>query len=1077
MLHIQLLGGFQITHNQQPVTAVNQASQQSLLAYLLLHAHTPQSRQHLAFLFWPDSTAKQARTNLRHQLHQIQHKLPILKDYLRAESGILQWRSDAQLKLDVASFEQKVSQAENLSQPALIGQKLEDAIALYQGQLLPGCYDAWVFPIRERLQQQYLTTLEALTVLKEENRDYVSAIRFAQALLEQDPVHEVTYRRLMRLYALNGDTTRALQVYHTCVDALDEHLAVDPEPDTHLLYKRLSSRTALTEQDKVVETHHLIGRQPEWHQLQTAWMKAEQGQTYFALISGEAGIGKTYLASALLDWGDRLGITTARSKAYSAEGRLVFAPVTEWLRTPVLKRRYLSLGDVWLSELSRLLPEILEERPDLSAPTPLTDQWQRQYLFETLARAVLIDATPLLLLIDDLQWCDQDTLEWLHYLLRFDSQKPLLVVGTVRPEEVTEQHPLTTLLLNLRMGNQLTEINLEGLNASETAELATQAASQVLTNVQTQRLHRETGGVPLFAVEIVRAGIHLNEQGLSTGVQVHSLPHKVYVVLQARLKQLSPKARELIGLAAVIGREFSINLLVEANGTGTDQIVQPLEELWQKRIIQVQDQDRYDFTHDLIREVAYTEVNPIRRRQYHWRIIQALETLYEADLDSVSGQLAAHCEQAGLTKEAIVYYQQAGSVAHRVYANVEAVNYFQQGLALLNQLPPSLERDKHKLSLYLSLGVPLVALHGYAAEQVREMYLQANVLAQRINEAANGPILRALSIACLTRGEFQQAIEYGQQMLERAIHNQDTVLIMEAYYALGVTTFWQSDYDASRTYLEQAIMHYDIENCSKHIQLFAQDPLPICQARLAGTLWFLGYLDQAEMWISKALASAKVENHPQTMAYVLQWVAFIHHFQLDIEQTLITARESTEYSERYQLPFWAGSSKAALGWAQIQQGDLQTGIKTTEDSLNTLQKGDASFNFPYFSSFIAEAKAKLGQVNDGLAILTNAVDQAKIQGGRWCLVEIFRLKGDLLLQQSAPIDEVETLYQQAIEIARQQKAKSWELRVTLSLCELWKGQGNIKQARQQLTAIYGWFSEGFDTPLMRKAKALLDELA
>jgi len=725
-LHVHLLGDFRLAHGEDPVTSVNTSRLQSLLAYLMMHRDAPQSRHHTAFLFWPDSTEAQALTNLRNLLHHLRHALPNADRFLQVDTQNLQWQSDVPFTLDVADFEAALARAEQTEQAgdqAALQEALEEAVAVYHGDLLPSCYADWIGPERERLRQAFIGALERLTRVLEEKRDYTGAIGHAQRLLRHDSLHEATYRRLMRLYALSGNRAGALRTYHTCATVLQRELGMDPSPATRRAYERVLqaeppaalSQSAPTELPSAVS---LVGRHREWARMQSAWRVTSAGQPRFVLVAGEAGIGKTRLAEGLVQWVERQGFTAASARCYAAGGGLAYGPVSDWLRARPLP----PLEPVWLREIARILPELLAQRPDLAPPGPLAEPWQRQQFFQAMARAILGNSQPLLLLIDGLQWCDRGTLEWLHYLLHFDPQARMLIVGTSRPLEAGESQPLAALLQALQRDDQLARIDLDPLDENATAALAADVAGRELDPDMAACLYRETEGNPLFVTETVRMGLLSSERDPSTGSgEVGSsclprpLPSKMQAAIEGRLAQLSAPARELAELAATIGREFRFAVLAQASDQDEDTLVRALDELWQRRIVREQGVDGYDFGHDKLREVAYAGLSTARRRLVHHRVAQALENVHAGDLDSVSAQIAAHYEGAGEPERAIQYYQRGAKAAQAICASAGAIDYYQHALALLETLPADESRQDWRRDVAAKIHQDLRETHDMVA--------------------------------------------------------------------------------------------------------------------------------------------------------------------------------------------------------------------------------------------------------------------------------------------------------------------------------------------------------------------------
>jgi DNA-binding SARP family transcriptional activator/predicted ATPase len=1093
-LHIKLLGDFQLAVDETPIKTVNQPRLQSLLAYLLLRRHAPQPRHHLAFCFWPQLTEAQARNNLRQMLHQLRQALPDSGQLLATDVNTVQWLADGPFRLDVAEFDAAVAQAvttESGPDRRAACQALRQAANLYTGDLLPSCYEDWIIPERDRLRQQCQSLLTRLVAVEEELREYPSALEHAQRLLRLDPYNEETVLGLMRLHALNRDRAGALRAYHDCVSLLRRELAVEPGAAVQAAYEQLLRSAAppappAAQPAVFSSTTPLIGRDLEWGRLRQAWKLAAAGRASFALITGEAGIGKTRLAEELLGWAAPQGIGVARTRAYEAEGSLSYSSLGDWLRGSHIAAGLGRLETVWLNEIARLLPELLAKYPGLSAPGPLTEFWQRQRFFEALARAVLAGGGPLLLQIDDLQWCDQETLEWLHFLERFDPAAPLLIVGTARAEEMTRNAALRSLLRSLRTTDHLTELPLAPLDAAETARLAAGLAGRELDDAQAARLFQETEGNPLFASEMVRgqfagfggpagAGAEQPISAPQNASLPYVLPPKVYAVIADRLAQLSPLAYELVGAAATIGRAFTLDVLALVCNQPGDELVNALDEIWQRRIIREQAGNAYDFSHDKLREVAYLELSPMHRRSLHRRAAQALASVYAANLDPVSAQMAAHYEQAGLPAQAIASYRRAGEVAQRLFANDEAISLYNRALLLLPQLTPGPTRDELELALLTALGVSLVVFQGYAAPEVIEVYTRARALGEQLGQPPIAPVLRALAIAQIVRAEFQPAYDLGAQLLELAEQRKDPVLKVEAHYVLGVASFWMGNFAESRGELEQVVGLYDPRQSQTHIALFSQNPKIICLSRLALTLWCLGFWDEALQMADEAIALGRQLGHPLSLAYALTYASFIQSLRRAAQVTRVQSAEVTTLAREHRLGQFLQMGKSFHGWALAEQGLFEAGVVELSTAMADYRAVGCEHIRPYYLTLLAEQHGKAGDAEYGLVLLAEALDLTELTGERWSEAEARRVNGEMLLR-TGQIAEGEAALWQALEVARAQQARAFELRAAMSLARLWQSQGQLAQARPLLAPIVNWFGGRVDTPDLREARFLLDSL-
>lgn len=1037
-LQIQLLGGFRISCDDRLITTVDAPRLQSLLAYLVLHSEVPQPRDRLSFLFWPDSEEAQSRTNLRQALHLLRRALPEAERFLDSNGRTVRWRSDAPVSLDVVAFDRLMSRAEQArtgSAPGEARRPLEAAVALYGGDLLPGCYDDWVAPERERLRAAFLRAAEWLAELLELQRDYRGAIPWARRLIEHDPVNESACQRLMRLCALSGDRAGALRVYHGCATAMAREVGIAPSAAMRDAYERLLEPEAAPAPDRIGTASaggaRLVGRSDEWRALSDDWRRASEGQSRLTLIAGEAGVGKSRLAEELQDWAARQGFLTAASRCYAAAGSLAYAPVVELLRSPVIAPGLRRLDDPWLGELARLLPELRAERPRLVAAPPLIDDWQRARLLDALSHAVLAEGRALLLTIDDLQWCDAETIGWLHYLLRSRPRAALLVVATARSEEIGPQHPLQSLMLAARASGQLTELELGPLRRDDTAMLARTVSGRELDDTQEDLLYRETEGNPLFVVEWVRAGlVDAVPAGRTTpdpegGWQ---LPPRAHSVIEARLAQLSPIGQELASLAATVGRAFTFDVLEQASSRSEEQVVEALDELWQRRIVRERGVDAYDFSHDKLREAAYRRTGSARRRMLHRRVAQALERLHGADLDSVSGQLAAHYEQAGWIERSIDFYARAATVAQHVYANTEAVALFSRSLELLAETPPDAQRDPRELTLRTTLGGALAVHRGYGAQEVSDMYERAWELCERMGDPPGAPVIRGVALSALTRGELQRAHELGGRLIALGELDGDAMVRVEGHYMLGVTAFWLGELVAAREQLERAIAAYAPERARAHLVLFAQDPRIICLSRLAYTLWHLGCAAEAEQRADESLRLAGQLEHPFSLAYALNFASWLAIDSGDDARARFLAERLAGLADEQHLGFMQPMGAILRGWASVHDGAAGAGIAMIRAGIDAYRRSGQPLYMPWALQLLAGVCLEDGRLELARGALEEAFGVVEATGQRVLEAELHGLAGELILAESGDPAEAELRFARAVRIARSQGASVLEQR-------------------------------------------------
>jgi DNA-binding SARP family transcriptional activator len=1072
-LRIRLFGELDLRLGGEPgeqtfLPPLESARAGSLLAYLLVHRDAPQPRRHLAFLLWPDSSEAQARTNLRHVLHTLRHSLPDPERFLVVTPRMLQWRPDAPFWLDVAAFEEALVRAEERAGDDAIA-ALREAVALYAGDLLEGCYDDWLVPERERLRERHLTALDRLTTLLEARRDDAAAIHVAERLLRHDPLHEESYRRLLRLHDARGNRARALRVYHDCAATLERELGVEPSPATREAYEALlpgaREEAGAGPADGRLGGPPLVGRAPEWTCLTTLWREAERGRAQFVVVSGESGIGKTRLIEELRAWCAQRGAAIAQARSYPAEGALPYGALAAWLRGDALWGGNVRLSQAHRAELARLLPECAPEQPLLAVPEPLSAHEQRLRLFAAATAALLAAGRPLLLIADDLHWCDRETMQFLHYLVRTAPEARLLVAATARREETDDEHPLTHLLAGLHVLERVTEIPLGRLTREETALLAEQVAGHPMASSEVDRLYGETEGSPLFVVEVLRAG-------WTSGPRAQPwLTAKVQAVIESRLARLSKPARELVDVAATIGREFTPDALAAASDLRQDAFVPALDELWRRRIIREQDAHAYDFSHDKIREVAYLALSPALRRRHHAAVAGELARLHAADPEAVAGQIAAHRERAGQRDEAIAWYQRAADVAQQRYASGDAARLLGRALDLLRTLPATTERDYRELALLAALPATLWA-EGFASPRLADVHRRALALAGALGVEPPPPLLRSLAITSLTQGDFAGAQRFARQLRERGGRDEDGVLFVESEYVLGIAAFWQGQFAAARRHFETAVDCYRPDQRRAHLLQYGLDPKVICLSRLGNTLWFLGHIEAATGARDAALALAEEIGHPYSQATALVFAAYLAIELRDLEglRGYATALAAERDSEAPQARIPAAVFAAYL---DVVAGQWD-GLAPIQRALAETRGAEPAPGFrACMTRVLLEACAAAGESRIGLRV---AEDALAAGGATLWEAETRRQRALFLAALGAPWSEIEAELVRALEIARGQEARSLAARVAVSLLQLSLRHGDepaVSAARDTLRDVLRALPERQETAELREARSLL----
>jgi DNA-binding SARP family transcriptional activator len=1049
-LVVRLLGAAEVILDGRRLRAFDALRLQRFLALIALRSDL-QHRSRLALELWPDSGEHQARTNLRKLLHELRHALPDIAGFVEIDNEIVRWIPTARSEVDVLRF-----------RDAMAAGDFELAARLYSGDLLPACYDDWIVDGRARLRA---AAHEALLRLMEEaagRDDHKAAIRHARRIVSLEPADEAAVRMLMRAHLALGDRAAALRCYHRYAQVLERELAAAPGEAIRTLYRQL--RAGTSDHDEVqgrdwtpVAESPFVGRDREWGLLVEAWRAARERGAHLLLVTGEPGIGKTRLASELGRRVRAQGHVVASARAYEAAGRLPWGPVVDLLRSDALRSHVDTLDAVWRAELARLLPELR----DASRPTPPSrsvDVAQRHRLFDAVSRALVAGERPRLLIIDDLQWCDAETIELIGFVVRSAQKAPVLIVGTVRWEGMTPHHPLEGLVDALGHDQAVTTVPLERLDEVTTATLAARLrGEEAIDPTLAGRLWGETEGNPLFVIEALRAGISNDD--------AHAvLTPTMRAVLRARLGQLTDGARRLAEVAAVIGRPFPVGLLASATGIDERELVDDIDELWGRRIIRDQGL-AYDFSHDKLRAVALEMVSPARRRQLHRAIAEAIAIERQGDVEAVSPELAAHYDQAGMIEPAIHAYRVAGRRAVAVSALQEAVSMFWRALALLAELPASRDRDALELDIRIALGSPLVALEGYGCDSAHQLYERALSLCRKQHLPVAPPILRGLGLARLQGCRFDDCDELARALLEHESH--DPIARTEGRYLLGVSAFWRGDLAGARHQLEGAIEAYDPSRRDEHLALYAQDPKAVCLVRLAWVELWAGDPGRAGETARAALEIAADLDHVMTSAYVITYAAVIAAESEDFDRLAALLADADFLWKRLSERYLMVVLDALRGWLDVRAGSAGGIDKIVQSVARSRAEGE-SLHLTYTLLLLARARGMLGEFREGRAAAREARSWSRRCNQRYLEAELWRVDGELAYR-TGDTEAAAASLRRAVETAGAQAARWLELRALHSFASRFPDRA----LREQLENLVETLPARHDLPAFRAALDLL----
>lgn len=919
ILRIHLFGEPRLLVDEQPFRFSAPPRTFPLLAYLLLHRDRPVNRQQIAFALWPDEPESGARANLRRHLHHLRHALPPGPEglpWLLLEDAGVQWNPQAPFWLDVAEMERLAGCPDTL----------EQAVQLYRGDLLETVYDDWVFPRREELRELYYSCLERLISRHRSGRDYPTAVRYARQLLASDPFREDAQRQLMAVLYEGGNRAGALQEFETFERRLRQEMGVAPMPETRALYEiilrnaRLPgevSQATLPGTTCVGSLLPFMGRQAEMETLLARWSSAARGRGGLLLIGGEAGVGKSRLARECSLVAEAQGGRVISGAAYPRETR-PYQAVVEALQNALPLIRTVQEDPRRQALLAELLSGPRRGRRQRVLYSPDAEK-ERLRLFDAAASLLvkLAEPRPLLLILEDLHWAGESTLELLEYIARRAAGAALLILGTYRDEEIRRGHPLNALRRNLRAEGLVEHLPLGRLSKDSVEAMLAQVNSAAAgpDAELADWLFGESEGNPLF-IQILWQQVQaegypkrpLPERDSLAGEIRPAIRTAIRAAIARRLDQLSPSTRAYAQVAAVLGTAFEAETAREVGGWNEIQAYDALRDLLDCRILHDaggRQRCDYRFSHHLIQAVLYEDIPLASRKRRHRRAAEVIEDLYPEAREQFASELAIHYDQGGAQGEAIACYRTAAQRYLEIFDDSQALRCLNRAIQLHEQVA-------HSASSRLLVDLLLLREGVYSRRGKREeQYADLERLAS-LAESLGEPSLKCEALkrqilyyrALDDRPNMESHIKLLNQQVETL---SDLQWRGEAAQIEGNYLKLLNEFRRAIARLREALAIYrQLDDIQGQIA---------CCCQLAEIAIMKRESDEASHWAQEALALCSTEAPSDALLVVLWNIAAQGLMVKDLERCVEYSQKLLEAAEQAGDRVWQAHAHRLQGMA------------------------------------------------------------------------------------------------------------------------------------------------------------------
>ena len=842
----------------------------------------------------------------------------------------------------------------------------------------------------------------------------------------------------------------------------------------------------------------LTGRDHEISLLKDRWERAQEGMGQVVLVVGEPGLGKSRLVHALKE----------HVLGQQSEGE-VDSPVIEWRCSPQYQNTGLHPAiDFYERALAfrpeepphdrfdRMLSRVAKyglDRPEvvplwaalMSLPTPdrfpplsLTPARQREETFRLMLELFHGRAArgPVLFIIEDLHWVDASTLEFLQQFLAEFEHDSLLALFTFRPEFKPPWTPV----------DHQTRLALNRLTRRQVGELMQKKAGGNVSDSVIEQVYDRAGGVPLFVEEFAKMvqespspATDPTRSGVARGLG-HEIPSTLQDLVMARLDRMEG-GRELAQLAAVLGREFSHELIAAVATADAPTLEVDLGRLAQADILYAKGRPprcTYTFKHALLEDALYNALVKSKRQQYHARAGDVLESQFPLTAESQPELLGHHFTEAGQTEKAIGYWLKAGTRSRERSAFSEAIGHLTRGLELVATLPESTARDNWELQFLTRLAPTYIAAKGYASPEAGPILVRARELCQRIGDRQlQFGIMLGKWEWHIVRGDLRDCVGQAADGMALAASVGDPGMLMEALFMPGVTMFYRGQFADARAHFAKALAAYDDRGRTKFWTAYTgHDGGVTHRCYLALCLWHLGYPDQAMTLAREMCELARTIGHAFSLEHAVDFAAYLAHYCRLGTEVQARGEEEMAIATDQGFPFWHALGTLHKGAGLLQQGRPEEALPILVKGLGAFRASGAEVRVPSYLGMVADAYTRLRHFDGARKALEEALSVAEKNDDRCYEAELHRLRGELYLAESDDQAAAEVCFRTAIETAREQQSRGWELRATTSLARVLQRQGRGAEARAALGSVYESYSEGLTMPDLVEAEVIINSL-